>query len=59
VILHHTARLNYGAIRCKATIAPCRVKEVDEQVAVFLQAEQGFEYAIYFRVYVVFHGKLL
>jgi len=32
-----------------------RIKEMHQQIAVFLRAEQGFEYAIYFRVYAVFH----
>jgi len=39
----------------RGVIVYYRVKEVDGQIAVFLRTGQGFEYAIYFRVYAVFH----
>jgi len=32
------------------------IEEVDKQIAVLLRTEQCLEYAVYFRVYAVFHG---
>jgi len=44
-----------GAVKSLVNTA----EEMHQQIAVFLRAEQGFEYAVYFRVYAVFRGGLL